>query len=101
MKMKKWNFEKEQLVTIYSYIEIIKKNKGDIFGEVALQNEDKKRTATIICYENCIFGSLSKSAYNNCLRDIEVRKRRNYVNFILSFPVFTKMRWNPFESKIF
>ena len=33
------NFEKEQLVTIYSYFEIIKKNKGDIFSEVALQNE--------------------------------------------------------------
>ena len=95
------NFEQEQLVTIYSYFEIVKKNKGEIFGEVALQNEDKKRTATIICYENCIFGSLSKSAYNNCLRDIEVRKRRNYVNFILSFPIFTEMRWNTFESKYF
>ena len=95
------NFEQEELVTIYSYFEIIKKNKGDIFGEVALQNEDKKRTATIICYENCVFGSLSKSAYNNCLRDIEVRKRRNYVNFILSFPIFTEMRWNIFESRYF
>ena len=95
------NFEQEELVTIYSYIEIIKKNKGDIFGEVALQNEDKKRTATIICYENSVFGSLSKSAYNNCLRDIEVRKRRNYVNFILSFPIFTEMRWNIFESRYF
>ena len=38
-KWKSENFEKEQLVTIYSYFEIIKKNKGDIFGEVALQNE--------------------------------------------------------------
>ena len=95
------NFEQEELVTIYSYFEIIKKNKGDIFGEVALQNENKKRTATIICYENCVFGSLSKSAYNNCLRDIEVRKRRNYVNFILSFPIFTEMRWNIFESRYF
>ena len=62
MKMKKWNFEKEQLVTIYSYFEIIKKNKGDIFGEIALQNEDKNKT--IICYENYIFDSLSKNAYN-------------------------------------
>ena len=64
MKMKKWNFEKEQLVTIYSYFEIFKKNKADIFGEVTLQNEDKNWTATIICYENCIFDSLSKNAYN-------------------------------------
>ena len=66
-----------------------------------LYKMNKNRTATIICYENCVFGSLSKSAYNNCLRDIEVRKRRNYVNFILSFPIFTEMRWNIFESRYF
>ena len=98
---KKERFEKENLVTIYSYFEIVKKGKGDIFGEVALQNEDKKRTATIICIDDCVFGSLSKNAYNNCLKEIEVRKRRANVTFILSFPIFTELRWNVFESKYF
>ena len=86
---------------IYQYYEVIKKDKGDIFGEVALQNSDKKRTATIICLDDCVFGCLSREVYNGCLRDIEIKQRRNEVNFVLSFNIFKGMNWTIFENKFF
>ena len=86
---------------IYQYYEVIQKDKGDIFGEVALQNSDKKRTATIICLDDCIFGCLSREAFNGCLKDIEVKQRRNEVNFVLSFNIFKGMNWTIFENKFF
>lgn len=86
---------------IYQYYEVIQKDKGDIFGEVALQNSDKKRTATIICLDDCIFGCLSREEFNGCLRDIEVKQRRNEVNFVLSFNIFKGMNWTIFENKFF
>ena len=94
-------YKKEELVTIYSYIEIVRKGKGDIFGEIALQSIDKKRNATIICINNCVFGTLSRDVYNNCLRDVEFKKRRNNIKFIHSFPIFQEMKWDIFELKFF
>ena len=58
-------------VIIYSYIPITVKHQGDIFGELALQNPNSKRTATIICMEECIFGILSRESYNNIIKDIQ------------------------------
>ena len=94
-------YKKEELVTIYSYIEIVKKGKGDIFGEIALHSIDKKRNATIICINNCVFGTLSRDVYNNCLRDVEFRRRRNNIKFIHSFPIFQEIKWDIFENKFF
>lgn len=36
---------------------------GDSFGEIALIN-DSKRTASVICSEDCYFLSLNKETYN-------------------------------------
>lgn len=88
-------------VIIYSYIPITVKRQGDIFGELALQNPNSKRTASIICMEECIFGILSRESYNNIIKDIQWKKRKKNVNFILSFQIFKGMNWNYFESKVF
>ena len=92
--------DKEKYI-IYKYHDIVKKNKGDTFGELALQHEDNKRTATIITNSNCILGYLSKSAYETCLSEIELKRRKNEVNFIMSFSIFDQMNWISFENKYF
>ena len=84
---------------IYKYHDIVTKNKGDTFGELALQHEDSKRTATIITNTDCIFGYLTKSAYETCLSEIELKRRKNEVNFIMSFAIFDQMNWISFENK--
>lgn len=42
--------------------------RGEAFGEIALaQGSDRRRTATIICREDCVFGVLSFGDYSNLL----------------------------------
>lgn len=97
----KYKYIKKDLYSIFQYFEIGKKKIGDIFGELALLHSDNKRTGTIMTTTDCILGFLSRDDYNNSLHDIEVRKRRNQVNFIMSFSIFDKMNWNFFETKFF
>ena len=86
---------------IYKYFEITKKSNGDTFGELALQHEDCKRTATIITNTDCILGYLSKVSYEACLSEIEIKRRKNEINFIMSFAIFDQMNWTNFENKYF
>ena len=86
---------------IYLYYEIVQKNKGDTFGELALQHEDSKRTATILTNTDCILGYLLKNDYESCLSEIELKRRKNEVNFIMSFAIFDQMNWISFENKYF
>ena len=99
--IKEKHFTKRETFLIYSYYEIIQKNKGDTFGELALQHEDSKRTATIVTNTDCILGYLSKNDYETCLSEIELKRRKNEVNFIMSFAIFDQMNWISFENKYF
>ena len=92
--------ENEQFI-IFVYHEIVQKTKGDTFGELALQHEDSKRTATIITNTDIILGYLTKSDYEACLSEIEIKRRKTEVNFIMSFAIFDKMNWINFENKYF
>ena len=92
--------EEEQYV-IYTYHEIVQKNKGDTFGELALQHEDSKRTATILATSDIILGYLTKNDYETCINEIQLKRRKNEVNFIMSFSIFDKMNWVNFEKKYF
>ena len=86
---------------VYEYQEISKKSSGHTFGELALQHSDSKRTATVITNNDCIFGYLQKDDYENCLSEIEVRRRKTEVNFIMSFSIFDKTNWISFENRYF
>jgi len=92
--------EEEQYV-IYTYHEIVQKNKGDTFGELALQHEDSKRTATILATSDIILGYLTKNDYETCINEIQLKRRKHEVNFIMSFSIFDKMNWVNFEKKYF
>jgi CRP-like cAMP-binding protein len=84
-----------------SYIQVVTQSQGDSFGELALINKINKRTATIICKDECLFGILSRENFNAIIKDHQWKKRKNNVNFLLSFAIFKGMNWNYFESKIF
>ena len=93
-------FDKEQF-TLFQYFEIAKKKQGDTFGELALQHDDNKRTGTIITLSDTVLGYLTKNDYNLSLSDIELKKRKKDVNFIMSFSIFSQMNWYVFENKYF
>jgi hypothetical protein len=92
---------KKEKITIFQYFEITKKVEGDIFGELALQHADSKRTATLITTKDSVFGYLSKNDYNLCLREIEMRKRKIDIYFIMSFSIFEEDNWLNFERQYF
>jgi CRP-like cAMP-binding protein len=99
--IKEDKFNKKEQFTIYKYYEIVQKKKGDTFGELALQHENSKRTATIVTNTDCILGYLTKNDYETCLSEIEIKRRKNEVNFIMSFSIFDQMNWINFENKYF
>ena len=92
--------KKDDLI-LFKYFEIIQKKAGESFGELALQKEDNKRTATIITITDCILGILSRNDYNVYLGDIEGKKRKNEINFVMSFSIFDKMNRIVFENRFF
>ena len=94
-------FSKKELLIIFQYFEITKKKAGESFGELALQREDNKRTGTALITTDCILGFLSRTDYNTYLGDIEVKKRKNDINFVISFAIFDKMNKNVFENRYF
>ena len=94
-------YTKRELITVFQYFEITRKKEGDIFGELALQHNDNKRTATMIATKDSVFGYLSKNDYNNCLRGVEMKKRKTEVNFIMSFSLFDETNWVNFEKTYF
>ena len=94
-------YAKKEEITVFQYFEITRKVEGDIFGELALQHNDNKRTATMIVTKDSVFGYLSKNDYNNCLRGVEMKKRKIEVNFIMSFSLFDEMNWVNFEKTYF
>ena len=100
LKISDKNIKKER-ITIYKYFEVTKKVEGDIFGELALQHADSKRTATMIVTKDSVFGCLSKSDYNLSLRGIEMKRRKIDINFILSFSIFEEQNWLHFEKQYF
>ena len=93
-------FEKSKLL-LSSYIQVVTQSQGDSFGELALLNKINKRTATIICEDECYFGIISRENFNSIIKEHQWKKRKNNVNFLLSFAIFKGMNWNYFESKIF
>ena len=86
---------------LFQYFEIAKKKKGDTFGELALQHSDNQRTGTIITLSDTVLGYLTKNDYDLSLSNIELKKRKKDVDFIMSFSLFSQMNWFVFENKYF
>jgi len=90
-----------QEFNLFQYYEITKKKRGDTFGELALQHDDNQRTGTVMTLSDTVLGYLTKNDYEMSLSDIELRKRKKDVNFIMSFSIFSQMNWFVFENKYF
>ena len=94
-------YNKKELFIIFQYFEIAKKKVGESFGELSLQREDNKRTGSAITTKDCILGYLSRADYNTYLGEIEVKRRKNDINFVMSFSIFDNMNKNVFENRYF
>ena len=82
------------------YEEIIKLGERKTFGEMALLDTNI-RNASILCVDNCIFGSLSKNMYDNCIKNVQLKLRRKKISFVLNCELFKDVQIEDFERKYF
>ena len=64
-------------------------NKGDSFGELALQEKGGRRAATVRCEESDVhFATLTREEYRDSLQRIELRMQMETVQFLQQIPCF-------------
>ena len=86
---------------LWKYVEVCKLHQGQCFGEIALEKDNCKRTATIITTKNSIFGTISKEEYKFFFKDAMERSRKNTIEGLLKCKLFQGYNYFSFESKFF
>ena len=98
------NIKKESdslLFTLWKYHNICDLESGKSFGDIALKDDTKRRTATIITLKESYFGVLKKDIYKNCIKDALEKIRRNNIECITSTKLFHNYSYDSFEFNYF
>ena len=90
------SYDNEEEINLMGYFKIITLSEGSTFGEIALINENNKRTASIFCETNCNFGILSSNDYKNCIKSIQIKIKKDNINFVLSNKLFNQISFEKF-----
>ena len=88
--MKKCILEIQNLTKYYGKIKgvenlSLKLEEGEIFGDIALRNTQKQRTASIITINDCVFGTLTQAAYDQCFKGTQEKIRNLNCCFFVNF----------------
>lgn len=79
----------QKTLSAHPGFDIIKTLKvGEAFGEIALLN-NARRTASIVCREQCLIVTLSKQSYDKILGNYHEKKFMESVNFLKEFSLFS------------
>lgn len=84
-----------------NYTKIKTLKAGEIFGEVALNEENKKRTATIITSLPTHFGWSNKDYYDHILSESKTKSIQNEVVNLLNCPIFKNHNKITFYREIY
>ena len=98
---------KKYIIKIFGYVNLIELGKGSTFGEVALINDNNKRTASIFVKKKSVFGTLTSHAFKGFMKVFIEKATKRKISFIFSTPLFknmnisdiVKMYWNFFVEK--
>ena len=91
----------KRLIKIPNYKMISKYNIGYTFGELALENINKKRMATVICLTDCDFAVINKIEYNELIKDSVNHSKNKFYNIIYKYKVFNNISLATFDRKYF
>ena len=86
-------------INIVGYFKVVELSEGNIFGEVALINDDSKRTASIYVKENSVFGTLNRKVYKSLIRDIQQKNKKDSISFIFNTQLFKNINNSEFLTK--
>jgi CRP-like cAMP-binding protein len=77
---------------------LVELSVGAAFGEIALENANSKRTATIVAETDCKLLSITRADYRNVLADIFAKKKANDIAFLQEVPIFSKLNPKTLET---
>ncbi len=87
--------------TLWKYHNVCDLESGKSFGDIALKDDTKRRTATIITLKESYLGTLRKDIYKNCIKDALDKIRRNNIECIISTKLFDNYNSDNFEFNYF
>ena len=93
--------EKKQNIILWSYYYVTNITQGQTFGDIALSDDIKRRTASIISLERCYCGTLNINVYKSCIKDAQEKIRKMNITFLLSINVFHGIDSEIFDNKYF
>ncbi len=86
---------------LWKYFHVIDLDSGKQFGEIALMDDNKRRTATIITNKFTIFGTIKKEIYVSCIKFSLEMIRKNNIESILKTRLFFGYNHENFENFFF
>ena len=96
---KEENSDRKQL-NLCIYYNVINLKEEETFGDIALSG-NFKRTASIICNEDCIFATLTKKIYENCIKTSLEKIRAINLYFLVNCDLFKGVKPDNFLKKYF
>ena len=88
-------------VALWTYYHVTNINQGQTFGDIALSDDAKRRTATIIALEQTYCGTLDITVYKNCIKDAQEKIRKMNINVLLSNQIFDGFNLDVFDKRYF
>lgn len=74
---------------------------GQTFGDVALENPNSRRTATLISVDDCYFGVLDKNEYTALVKGVNDKNKRKFFSVIYSYSIFQLISKYSFEKRYY
>ena len=93
--------EAKMPIRYFYYNEVNSIKEENMFGELALNNMNKKRTATIITKEDSYFVILSKKVYDSYLKVAQIKSRIRKMLYFTEGPIFKGLLHGTFLNKYF
>jgi hypothetical protein len=98
---KKNNKNRKQNIILWSYFHVTNLIDGQTFGDVALSEDNKRRTASIITQDRTICGTLDYYIYNKFIKDSQKKIRKNIVHALLNVNFLRGINAEFFEEHYF
>ena len=90
-----------RLTKIPNYEMVSQFEAGYTFGELALENINKKRMATIIALTDCDFAVIDKLEYNELIKESVSKSKNKFFDLIYSYKIFDYISYETFDKKYF
>ena len=95
------NINVKNNIILWTYFNVTNLIDGQIFGDVALSESNKRRTATIITQEDTICGTLDNHIYNKFIKDAQKKIRKSKIHSLLNVNFFKGINSDIFEEHYF